>query len=414
MSKRPLGALDSVPSPPSAHRHRTSRRALSLHLTGRQWAAINPKSVKKALKKHARTLMKQVNLDWYDGYEKQSVTCLAWLGDVATYLQAVMDIGIGEAKAFKVCHHVLMLIGDSYRDLRANPMRVPLEDNFGDWDFQVGSGYLTLPWRSKEGGVRVCEGVGYGSANVLVHLCGFVWRCLLKVCATHIAEQQASKITTGSTGSNSKTETALADKCATGDNSSKTQTTVPHTPTVTTVTMQDVHVEVLDENHCLNVDETNKKLSEEDAVDEKWLFRAIKDAHDNGVQFDKASEEFDQLKNYDEEEDEDKDEDVDDGAIENLHLIPSTVQTVDSGSVGTRPPPDGTALRAYVEQRDKWTGLDKTIRTFNMRRAIDRRFSGPHHLRTNDFFIDDEDFDLTPSGTAEAEDEEDEGDSSDC
>lgn len=380
MPKRSLTALGSVSSPPSAHRHRTSRRALGLQLTGRQWAAINPKIVKKALKKHARTLMKQVNIDWHDGYEEQSETCIAWLADVATYLQAVMDIGVGEAKAFKECHHVLMLIGDSYRDLRANPIRVPLDDNFGDWDFQDDKGYLTLPWRRTEGKVRVCDGVGYGSANVLVHLCGFVWRSLLKVCATHVAEAE------------------------------KGSTHTSNTQTSATGATQDVEVILLDDGDGERSEEIEKKPPEDDAMGKAWIFRAIKDAHDNGIYFDKASEEFDQLKIYDETDyDEDENEDKE---VVGYSQYMRPIKKIEGGGVAA-PAPDGTALRAFVEQRDKWAGLDKTIRAFTMRRGIDRRFSGPHHLRTRDYLIDDEEFNLTPSGIAAGEVDEDEDGNSD-
>lgn len=385
MSKRSLRAIGSVPSPPSAHRHRTSRRALGLHLTGQQWAAINPKIVKKALKKHARTLMNQVNLDWHDGYKEQEETCVAWLNDVVTYLQAVVDIGVGEAKAFKVCHRVLMLIGDSYRDLRANPIRVPLDDNFGDWDFQDDKGYLTLPWRRTDGKIRVCEGIGYGSANVLVHLCGFVWRALLKVCATQVAEAEK-----GSVGN----ETPV-----TAENTSATGATL------------DVEVVALGGDDSETCKEIKKKPPEDDVVDKAWFFGAIKDAHDNGIQLDKASEEFDELKNnyetdYDEDEDEDK---VVVGVSKNIARILQT----EGGGIAT-PAPDATALRTFVEQRDKWAGLEKTIRTFNMRRGIDHRFSGSHHLRTRDYLVEDDQFELMPSSMAAGEDKEDEDDDFDC
>lgn len=169
MPKRSISVVGSVAVDPSARRRRTPRRAVELGITGDQWAAINPVNVKKELKQHARELAKQVKDDWHDGYEDQSLTCAEWLVDVSKYLQAVMDIGVGQGKALKECHQGLMFIGDSYRDLAANPIRVDLDENFGDWN-SAPEGCLKLPWRSpSDVETRICYG-----GNVLKDLCGVV------------------------------------------------------------------------------------------------------------------------------------------------------------------------------------------------------------------------------------------------
>jgi len=44
-----------------------------------------------------------------------------------------------------------------------------------------------------------------------------------------------------------------------------------------------------------------------------------------------------------------------------------------------------------VKNKDAWFGLPSNKKHYHMRRGIDRRFSGPKHLRTRDFSDSDSD-----------------------
>ena len=60
--------------------------------------------------------------------------------------------------------------------------------------------------------------------------------------------------------------------------------------------------------------------------------------------------------------------------------------------VGTKLATGRTRLAALFGRRTEWSALASTKKKHNMRRAIDRRFDGPKHLRARDYSDDEDGF----------------------
>lgn len=148
--------------------------AKSLGLTKAEWGRVKPLSIKKMLKQFSKTLAKQVDANWHDGWEAQGETVLDWAAAVREPLQAVLDIGVARRLALEQCNDVLRIVGDSWRDLDATPCRVPLNEMMGD---QVAL-MLELPW----GGEKTFT--GFYHTKPLEDMVGFVWRMLLRGAAS--------------------------------------------------------------------------------------------------------------------------------------------------------------------------------------------------------------------------------------
>ncbi|KAL7539180.1 hypothetical protein ACHAXR_009069 [Thalassiosira sp. AJA248-18] len=145
--------------------------AKSLGLTKEEYDSIKPAPIKKALKDIVKTLARQVDADWHDGYEEQAETKGEWFEAIEEPLQAVLDIGVGKQAALLQCNEVLKIVSDSFYDLLACPCRCNTEEELSDMDKEFD---LDLPW-----GGTFCAKSGYQ-----VDAWSYVWVALLRVHAS--------------------------------------------------------------------------------------------------------------------------------------------------------------------------------------------------------------------------------------
>ena len=97
--------------------------AKSLGLTKDEYDRVKAAPIKKDLKAIVKTLARQVDADWHDGYEEQAETKGEWFEALEGPLQAVLDIGVGKRTALVQCNEILKIVADSYADLLACPCR---------------------------------------------------------------------------------------------------------------------------------------------------------------------------------------------------------------------------------------------------------------------------------------------------
>lgn len=86
-------------APPPKKPRKKPVTAKSLGLTKEEFESIKAAPVKKKLKEHVKTLARQVDVDWHDGWEEQSETKVTWFSAIQEPLQAVLDIGVGKETA---------------------------------------------------------------------------------------------------------------------------------------------------------------------------------------------------------------------------------------------------------------------------------------------------------------------------
>lgn len=81
-----------------------------------------------------------------------------------------------------------------------------------------------------------------------------------------------------------------------------------------------------------------------------------------------------------------------DHGVDAPHKASEEEEELGEGVVGVRVAAGRPRLSTLFDgRRAEWSGLASTKKKHKMRRAIDRRFDGPKHLRTRDFGSDDED-----------------------
>lgn len=170
-AEEPGSACKPCAEQPPKKIRKTSVTAKKLGLSKEDWGRLKPHLMKKMLKQFSKTLAKQVDANWHDGYEEQGATVAKWAMALREPLQAVLDIGVGKRLAFEQCNDVLNLLGDNWRDMCATPCRVSVAGMMGD----VVSLKLTLPW----GGEKTFN--GFFIMRPLEDMVGFVWRALLRV-----------------------------------------------------------------------------------------------------------------------------------------------------------------------------------------------------------------------------------------
>jgi hypothetical protein len=149
--KRGLTDTTNAPVPseaaPPAEANKKPRKkpvtAKSLSLMKEEFDRIKPAPIKKKLKEIVKTLAKQVDADWHDGWDDQAVTKGEWFMALEEPLQAVLDIGVAKETALLQCNEVLKIVSDSYYDLLACPCRCDTKEDLGDMDKEFG---LDLPW----------------------------------------------------------------------------------------------------------------------------------------------------------------------------------------------------------------------------------------------------------------------------
>lgn len=105
-------------------------------------------------------------------------------------------------------------------------------------------------------------------------------------------------------------------------------------------------------------------------IDMEVLFQAIKDAKDNGVKLHSSEKDDDESDFFEDEAEKENDEPK--GA---------------SKAKKNRGEPSSEALDALVDQKEMWGHLDKHVKTFKKRGAIDRRFHGTPERPTRDYHL---------------------------
>ena len=129
---------------------------------------INAVTVGYALEHFVNKLSRQVEEDWHDGYEDQSVTKMEWFMQIQQPLQAVLNVGVKKKAALRQCNAVLNTIAGSFNDLCEVPCRCDTKSELWEMDKSFD---LTLPW----GGELTAT-----SAHV-VDAWSYVWVALLRV-----------------------------------------------------------------------------------------------------------------------------------------------------------------------------------------------------------------------------------------
>lgn len=162
---------------------KVSVTAKKLGLTKEEWNRLKPEPLKKMLKQYSKQLAKQVERDWWRGYDEQVATVSKWATALHEPLQAVLDIGVGKRLAIEQCNDVLCLVGDNWRDMCATPCRVSVAGMMGS-EVCVR---LRLPWgREKRFNAFFLE-------RPLEDMVGFVWRVLLRVAAIEAGRGDLSR-----------------------------------------------------------------------------------------------------------------------------------------------------------------------------------------------------------------------------
>ena len=153
-------------APPPKKPRKKPVTAKSLGLTKEEFESIKAAPVKKKLKEHVKTLARQVDADWHDGWEEQAETKVTWSSAIQEPLQAVLDIGVGKETALIQCNEILKIVSDSWPDLLACPCRCDTREDLGEETFQ-----LDLPW----GGVFTARG------DMVEDCWSYVWIALLRI-----------------------------------------------------------------------------------------------------------------------------------------------------------------------------------------------------------------------------------------
>ena len=145
--------------------------AKSLGLTKDEFESIKTAPIKKRLKEIVKTLARQVDADWHDGYEEQAETKAEWFNAIEDPLQAVLDIGVGKRTALLQCNEVLKIVSDSFYDLLACPCRCDTKEELSDMDQEFD---LDLPW----------GGTFHAKSGSQEEAWSYVWVALLRVHAS--------------------------------------------------------------------------------------------------------------------------------------------------------------------------------------------------------------------------------------
>ena len=143
MNVNPAPAAATTTDKPAKKPRKKAVTAKSLGLTKDEMDRIKPAPIKRSLKTIVKTLAKQVDDNWHDGYEEQAETTGEWFEAIQKPLQAVLDIGVGKATALAQCNEILKIVSDSFYDLLACPCRCDIVEGLREMDKSFD---LELPW----------------------------------------------------------------------------------------------------------------------------------------------------------------------------------------------------------------------------------------------------------------------------
>ena len=169
-SAGPTTKKRSSSSSSSGSNKKKRRTAKSFGLTKEEWASVKLAPIKRGLKVYVKTLAKQVDDDWHDGYEEQGDTLCDWFNHIADPLQSVLTVGVEKKTALFECNEILKAVSDSWYDLCACPMRGTVEDNADN--YECASCKLTIPGHDEDK-FTMDDGVS--------RVWSYVWTALLRV-----------------------------------------------------------------------------------------------------------------------------------------------------------------------------------------------------------------------------------------
>lgn len=95
------------------------------------------------LQQYVDKLTDQVRENYEDGYEEQWETKLEWYDALASPLQHVLDIGVGQQSSLKECNDILMMVADSFDAITSLGSRMDTREELSESGAQFD---LRLPW----------------------------------------------------------------------------------------------------------------------------------------------------------------------------------------------------------------------------------------------------------------------------
>ena len=134
--------------------------------------------IRAELQSIVNKLTRQVMADWHDGWSDQAETTGDWFLALQDPLQEVLTVGVGKKKHLAHCHEVLMILVQSWNDLKEVNSRIDvttmLAESCDDLSFNID-----VPW--SETSMKITT-MRYGSQPK--DLFAYIWNALLRTHAS--------------------------------------------------------------------------------------------------------------------------------------------------------------------------------------------------------------------------------------
>ncbi|GAQ85154.1 hypothetical protein KFL_002210200 [Klebsormidium nitens] len=94
---------------------------------GRKPEEIKLQPIKKSLNDRVKRLAKMVDLDWHDGWPEQEEELGEYLSNLDAHFQSVYNFGVTMNTNHGDCHKILLIIADTWENMKTIPMRGTIE-----------------------------------------------------------------------------------------------------------------------------------------------------------------------------------------------------------------------------------------------------------------------------------------------
>ena len=134
--------------------------------------------IREELQSIVNKLTRQVMADWHDGWYDQGRTAGEWFLALKDPLQEVLTVGVGKKKHLEHCHEVLMILVQSWNDIKEVNSRIDVSTMLNE-SCDGLSFNIDVPW--SETSMKITT-MRYGSQPK--DLFAYIWNALLRTHAS--------------------------------------------------------------------------------------------------------------------------------------------------------------------------------------------------------------------------------------